>query len=142
MRPLVAIVCLLAIACHTALAAVGGIAYCIEKGSDGQISLSCVQDPIDRCCDEASPGGASARHTADCETCLDSSIDTGEQEGATRSNADRVAHKAPIAVEWQAVALFADAPEPRIRLLVHSDLAPAPAGGAWQQFADTVAFRL
>lgn len=142
MRPLVAIICLLAIACNTALAATGGIAYCIEKGPNGRISLACVQDPLDRCCDKGSPGDAEESHVADCETCLDARIDGDGQESAAWSNGDRAAHKAPIAVEWQAVALFETASEPFLRLTVRPAHAPPPPSGAWQQFADTVTFRL
>lgn len=142
MKPIVALIFTIALACNSALAGIGGWVYCVEKdsGAISSVTSEKASGLPEKCCPiEEAKKSANFPLPFECDHCTDYEIDASD-EGATVS-VDRVVVKATAVIAWTSTDLFVVRNEETL-----SKNAPVRAppiqNRAAQLFADTVVFRV
>lgn len=98
MKIIVTILTLFAIVCNAAVANMGSIRFCIEKGDETTISFDCVEEPRDPCCFyEDLEQADQLDHLANCDSCLDGEIDVEDFDGTLSSSERFIVKDTPLA---------------------------------------------
>ncbi len=140
MKRFAAILCLMTLAWNISLASVGGMLICShEDGNEHWVTPVAKADtPNDECChhDEHSQLAGSTEE-AECHPCEDVEVNSPDLDDAT-ANAQRIALKAPIAIECAIFALEPLLSTPNYTLKSHPLRAPSLIQSATREFTHSI----